>query len=105
LPAEGRGRLAKIRLLNDFLIGRLERGGTAALLIDEAQNLSEDVLENLRLLSNLETGSEKLLQIVLAGQPELESLLDQPKLRQLKQRIALHYQLDRLKAREVGLIY
>jgi hypothetical protein len=89
-------------LLNDFLIGRLERGGTAALLIDEAQNLSEDVLENLRLLSNLETGSEKLLQIVLAGQPELESLLDQPKLRQLKQRITLRYRLDRLKEREVG---
>jgi general secretion pathway protein A len=102
LPVENRGRLAKIRLLNDFLIGRLERGGTAALLIDEAQNLSEDVLENLRLLSNLETGSEKLLQIILAGQPELESLLDQPKLRQLKQRVALHYQLDRLKEREVG---
>jgi len=72
------------------------------LLIDEAQNLSEDVLENLRLLSNLETGSEKLLQIVLVGQPELESLLDQPKLRQLKQRVTLHYQLDRLKEREVG---
>jgi len=103
LPVEGRGRLAKIRLLNDFLIGRLERGGTAALLIDEAQNLSEEVLENLRLLSNLETGSEKLLQIVLAGQPELESLLDQAKFRQLKQRITLRYRLDRLKEREVGL--
>ena len=102
LPVEGRGRLAKIRLLNDFLIGRLERGGTAALLIDEAQNLSEEVLENLRLLSNLETGSEKLLQIVLAGQPELESLLDQAKFRQLKQRITLRYRLDRLKEREVG---
>jgi AAA domain len=71
-------------------------------LIDEAQNLSEDMLENLRLLSNLETRSEKLLQIVLVGQPELESLLDQPKLRQLKQRIALCYRLDRLNEREVG---
>jgi type II secretory pathway predicted ATPase ExeA len=99
---EGRGRLAKIRLLNDFLIGRLERGATAALLIDEAQNLSNDVLENLRLLSNLETGHEKLLQIVLAGQPELESLLDHGKLRQLKQRITLRYRLDRLNEREVG---
>jgi type II secretory pathway predicted ATPase ExeA len=102
LPVEGRGRLPKIRALNDFLIDQLKRGGTAALLIDEAQNLSEDVLENLRLLSNLETGSEKLLQIVLVGQPELESLLDQPKLRQLKQRITSHYRLDALKEREVG---
>ena len=102
LPVKGRGRLPKIRALNDFLIDQLKRGGTAALLIDEAQNLSEDVLENLRLLSNLETGSEKLLQIVLVGQPELESLLDQPKLRQLKQRITSHYRLDRLKEREVG---
>jgi len=102
LAVEGRGRLAKIQALNDFLIEQLKRGGTGALLIDEAQNLSEDVFENLRLLSNLETGSEKLLQIVLAGQPELESLLNQPKLRQLKQRVTLHYQLDRLKEREVG---
>ena len=102
LSVNGSGRLPKIRALNDFLIEQLKRGGTAALLIDEAQNLSEDVLENLRLLSNLETGSEKLLQIVLVGQPELESLLDQPKLRQLKQRVTLRYQLDRLKEREVG---
>jgi general secretion pathway protein A len=101
LPVKGRKRLAKIQALNDFLIAQLKRGGTAAILIDEAQNLSEDVLENLRLLSNLETGSEKLLQIVLVGQPELESLLDQPKLRQLKQRVTLHCQLDRLKEREV----
>jgi len=102
LSVKGRGQLAKIQALNDFLIGQLKRGGTAAVLIDEAQNLSEDVLENLRLLSNLETGSEKLLQIVLVGQPELESLLDQPKLRQLKQRITSHYRLDVLKEREVG---
>jgi type II secretory pathway predicted ATPase ExeA len=102
LTVNGPGQLPKIRALNDFLIERLERGGTAAILIDEAQNLSGEVLENLRLLSNLETGSEKLLQIVLAGQPELEGLLDQAKLRQLKQRITLRYRLDRLKEREVG---
>jgi general secretion pathway protein A len=102
LSVNGSGRLPKIRALNDFLIEELRRGGTAALLIDEAQNLSEDLLENLRLLSNLETRSEKLLQIVLVGQPEFETLLDQPKLRQLKQRVTLHYQLDRLNEREVG---
>jgi type II secretory pathway predicted ATPase ExeA len=102
LPGEGKGQLAKIQALSDFLIEQLKRGRTAALLVDEAQNSSEEVLENLRLLSNLETRSEKLLQIVLAGQPELESLLDQPKLRQLKQRITLRYRLDPLKEREVG---
>jgi general secretion pathway protein A len=102
LSVNGSGRLPKIRALNDFLLEQLKRGGTGALLIDEAQNLSEEVLENLRLLSNLETGSEKLLQIVLAGQPELESLLDQPKLRQLKQRVTLCCRLDRLNEREVG---
>ena len=102
LAVEGRGRLAKIQALNNFLVEQLKSGRTAALLIDEAQNLSDDVLENLCLMSNLETGSEKLLQIVLAGQPELESLFDQPKLRQLKQRITLRYRLDRLKEREVG---
>ena len=72
------------------------------MLIDEAQNLSDDALENLRLLSNLETDQEKLLQIVLMGQPELEAKLDQPKLRQLKQRVALQCRLAPLKDEEVG---
>jgi general secretion pathway protein A len=102
LPVKRRGRLDKIQALNNFLIDQLKRGGTAALLIDEGQNLTAGVLENLRLLSNLETRSEKLLQIVLVGQPELENLLNQPKLRQLKQRVTLHYRLDRLKEREVS---
>ncbi|MBI4488814.1 MAG: AAA family ATPase, partial [Deltaproteobacteria bacterium] len=77
-------------------------GGTGVLLIDEAQNLAEEALENLRLLSNLETTSEKLLQIVLVGQPELEVKLNQASLRQIKQRIAVRSHLDRLKDREVG---
>jgi type II secretory pathway predicted ATPase ExeA len=101
LVTQGTGRLPRIRALNDFLIEQLRRGRTTALLIDEAQNLSEDALENLRLLSNLETESEKLLQIVLAGQPELESLFNQPEMRQLKQRVALNYRLRRLESREV----
>ncbi|MBI3303110.1 MAG: AAA family ATPase [Deltaproteobacteria bacterium] len=96
------GRLQKIQVLNQFLIRQLEQGGTVALLIDEAQNLSEEVLENLRLLSNLETAREKLLQIVLVGQPEFEAKLAQPTLRQLKQRIATRCRLSRLKDREVG---
>ena len=102
LSAKDGGRLQKIQALNEFLIEQLKKGGTGVLLIDEAQNLREEVLESLRLLSNLETASEKLIQIVLVGQPELETKLDQPNLRQLKQRIALRCRLDRLKEREVG---
>lgn len=102
LSVKDGGRLQKIQALNEFLIEQLKKGGTGVLLIDEAQNLREEVLENLRLLSNLETASEKLIQIVLVGQPELETKLDQPNLRQIKQRIALRCRLDRLKEREVG---
>jgi type II secretory pathway predicted ATPase ExeA len=102
LDVKTEGRLQKIQALNEFLRAQLAKGGTGVLLVDEAQNLSEDVLENLRLLSNLETGSEKLLQIVLVGQPELESMLDKPKFRQIKQRIAVRNHLDRLKDGEVG---
>ncbi len=102
LAVKDPGRLAHIQALNAFLLAQMENGGTAALLIDEAQNLGEEVLENLRLLSNLETAGEKLLQIVLVGQPELETKLDQSTLRQLKQRITLHCHLSRLKDREVG---
>ncbi len=101
ISAEGEGRLRRIQALNAFLIEQLRRGGTGVLLIDEAQNLAPDVLENLRLLSNLETSTEKLLQIVLVGQPELEAKLAQPGLRQLRQRIALRCRLDRLKESEV----
>ena len=103
LPAKHRGLLHNIEILNEFLIAQLKKGGTGVLLIDEAQNLQGEVLEKLRLLSNLETASEKLLQIVLVGQPELEIILDQPKLRQLKQRVAVRCRLGCLKYRDVGL--
>ncbi|MGH8069099.1 MAG: AAA family ATPase [Candidatus Entotheonellia bacterium] len=102
LPIKEAGRLQKIQMLNQFLMDQLARGGTVVLLIDEAQNLGEEVLENLRLLSNLETASEKLLQIVMVGQPELETKLNQPELRQLKQRIAIQCRLERLDDEEVG---
>lgn len=95
------GKLAMLQQLNDYLIKQLKQGHTVAALIDEAQNLSADVLEDLRLLSNLETDREKLLQIVLVGQPELEAKLDQPGLRQLKQRVAVQCRLDPLKDGEV----
>jgi general secretion pathway protein A len=102
LRVHGDGQLSKIQALNEFLLEQLKKGSTGVLFIDEAQNLSEKVLENLRLLSNLETSKEKLLQIVLAGQPELEKKLDQPELRQLKQRIFLQWRLEPLGEEEVG---
>ena len=79
--------------LNQFLLKENARGITVVLVIDEAQNLSPSILEQLRLISNLETEDDKLIQIVLAGQPELSSLLDLPELRQLNQRIAVRYRL------------
>jgi type II secretory pathway predicted ATPase ExeA len=75
--------------LNHWLLERYRAGETAVLIIDEAQNLSLQVLEEIRLLTNLETSTEKLLQIVLTGQPELEEKLKLPQLRQLRQRITL----------------
>lgn len=102
LADKAKNKLTMIQELNEYLIQQAQKGGTVSLLIDEAQNLSDETLEGLRLLSNLETDKEKLLQIVLMGQPELEIKLDQPKLRQLKQRIAVRSRLDRLKDREVG---
>jgi general secretion pathway protein A len=101
LRVHGDGQLPKIQALNEFLLEQLKKGSTGVLFIDEAQNLSEKVLENLRLLSNLETSKEKLLQIVMAGQPELEKKLDQPELRQLKQRIFLQWRLEPLSEEEV----
>ncbi|MGH7773367.1 MAG: ExeA family protein, partial [Candidatus Binatia bacterium] len=102
LASDGKSRLTMLQQLNDYLIDQLQKGHTVALLIDEAQNLSDEALEGLRLLSNLETDKEKLLQIVLMGQPELELKLAQPQLRQLKQRVALQCRLARLGDQEVG---
>jgi general secretion pathway protein A len=75
--------------LNQWLLERYRAGQTAVLIIDEAQNLSAPVLEEIRLLTNLQTSTEKLLQIVLSGQPELDEKLKLPELRQLRQRIML----------------
>jgi general secretion pathway protein A len=86
-------RLANSQLLNEFLLEQLPLGNHVVLIIDEAQDLSLELLEEVRLLSNLETDQEKLLQIVLIGQPELRDVLDQPALRQLRQRITVRYHL------------
>lgn len=78
-----------LQRLYHWLLDRHRAGETAALIIDEAQNLSADLLEEIRLLTNLETSTEKLLQIVLSGQPELDEKLRSPGLRQIRQRIAM----------------
>ena len=93
-------RATMLGQLAGALVG--DRKGTAALLIDEAQDLSDQTLDDLRLLSNLEADGEQLLQIVLVGQPELERKLDQPQLRSLKQRVALRRRLSPLARKEVG---
>jgi general secretion pathway protein A len=88
--------------MNRVLLERIEKGRDIVLIIDEAQNLSFDVLEQIRLLSNLETDQQKLLQIVLMGQPELKEVLAQDKLRQLRQRILVHYELHPLSLADMG---
>lgn len=89
LPCEPKMKGQTLLKFNHWLLERHRAGETAVLVVDEAQNLSPQVMEEIRLLTNLETSTEKLLQIVLAGQPELEAKLSQPQLRQLRQRITL----------------
>jgi len=101
LSSDGKSKVNMIQEFNDYLIEQLKKSGTVALFIDEAQNLSNQALEGLRLLSNLETDREKLLQIVLMGQPELDVKLNNPSLRQLKQRIALRCSLNALMPKEI----
>lgn len=96
LQASGKNRCELLVDLSKFVIERGALGMTTALIVDEAHDLSSDSMEELRLLSNLETAEDKLLQIVLAGQPELDEKLDCIEHRQLKQRIALRTRLDAL---------
>ncbi|MFC1524582.1 AAA family ATPase [Thermodesulfobacteriota bacterium] len=91
-----------VDLLNRFLLKEHAKGNHAVLILDEAQNLSAPVLEQLRLLTNLETNERKLLQIILIGQPELKDMLARPELRQLGQRITARYHLEPLSEEEVG---
>jgi type II secretory pathway predicted ATPase ExeA len=88
--------------LNALLLSQAEKGRTVVLLVDEAHNLEWDVLEEIRLLGNLENRQGKLLQIILAGQPELDRKLDAPNLRQLKQRIVLRCALNPLEPEEAA---
>jgi type II secretory pathway predicted ATPase ExeA len=89
IPCDSRAKSQVLLKLYNWLLDRYRAGETAVLIVDEAQNLSDEVLEEIRMLTNLETFTEKLLQIVLVGQPELEQKLKQPQLRQLRQRLTL----------------
>lgn len=102
LPPAGKNKSEMLFDFGRYLIRRGEADETTVLIIDEAHALSDELLEEVRLLSNFETSNTKLLQIVLVGQPELDDKLDSIHLRQLKQRIALRAQLGPLSMEEVG---
>src|SRR5579872_1215899 len=100
IPSQSSNKSQTLIRLNSWLLERYQLGETAVLIIDEAQNLSDELLEEIRLLTNLETASEKLLQILLVGQPELEQKLKQPHLRQLRQRITVKARTQALSLEE-----
>lgn len=100
LQPQGKNKSELLLDLSRFLISRKAEKKTTILIVDEAHHLSTEVLEEIRLLTNLETADDKLLQVVLLGQPELDAKLDSVELRQLKQRIALRAKLDPLNEEE-----
>jgi general secretion pathway protein A len=102
LPVTGLDRQTTLAVINQFLIQQVARGKDTVLIIDEAQDLTDELLEQVRLLSNLETDNRKLLQIVLLGQTELRDRLNHHKLRQLRQRITVRYHLPPLAPHEMA---
>lgn len=102
LDAEGKGKTKLLSELNEFLIDLYSQNYQPVLLIDEAQNLTPDLLEEIRLISNLETDRTKLLQIILVGQPELRDTIRLSQLRQLRQRISINYHLSPLSCEEIS---
>jgi len=102
LNVKGVDRLETVAIINDFLLRQMADGKESVLIIDEAQDLSNELLEQVRLLSNLETDDRKLLQIVLMGQPELRDRLNDHGLRQLRQRITVRYHLNPLNRVELA---
>ena len=102
LTPENRTKSGMLIQLNRWLIERFRHKETCVIVIDEAQNLSFELLEEVRLLTNLETSSEKLVQIILSGQPELEEKLRQPNLRQLRQRVSLWCRTGPISAVQTG---
>ncbi|MEI7728707.1 MAG: AAA family ATPase [Verrucomicrobiota bacterium] len=102
LEVKRRDKLETLSLINQFLLEMVHKDKDCVLIIDEAQNLTNDLLEQIRLLSNLETDDRKLLQIVLMGQPELRDRLNDYSLRQLRQRITVRYHLKPLTRPEIN---
>lgn len=102
IPCKSHDKSQFLLRLNQWLLERYRAREAAVLIVDEAQNLSADLLEEIRLLTNLETSTDKLLQIVLSGQPELEQKLKLPELRQLRQRITLRCRTHALSGQETG---
>ena len=102
LQPQCQDRLGLQQVLNSFLLDQARQGNNVVLIIDEAQNLTLELLEQVRLLSNLETDQQKLLQILLIGQPELREKLDHPNLKQLRQRITVRYHLKALSRRDMA---
>ena len=102
LHVKGLDRLETISAIGEFLLKQTSQNRETVLIIDEAQNLTEDLLEQVRLISNIETDDRKLLQIVLMGQPELRDRLNSPRLKQLRQRITVRFHLAALTRFEVA---
>lgn len=102
LEATSRDRLQLVGQLNDYLLRESAAGRNIVVFLDEAQDFAPDVLEQLRLLSNLETDQHKLMQLVLVGQPELKARLREPELRQLRQRILVRCELRALTIEDIG---
>jgi len=102
IQVKNKNKITMLNELNKFLLEQLGHKNNAVLIIDEAQNLKPSLLEHIRLLSNLETEKEKLLQIILVGQPELKEKLASRELKQLKQRIAIRYHISPLSGNEAG---
>jgi len=102
IRSQGETQKELIDALNRFLLEQRQQGKNTVLIIDEAQNLDMEVLEHVRLLSNLETDTEKLLQIILIGQPEFREMLEQPRLLQLNQRVTVRYHLNPLSREETA---
>ena len=102
IKTDAKNKGALFAVLNRFLIEQLLLNNNVVVIIDEAQNLSLRLLEQVRMLSNLESENEKLIQIVLVGQPELRKKLNMPQLRQLRQRIAVRYHIQALSREEVS---
>ena len=96
LPYEGRDSIALFREFQQFLINQYAQGKITVLIVDEAQNLNDKALEELRMLTNINAERDQLLKIVLLGQPELLELLSQPRLSQIAQRVSVEYHLDPL---------